>query len=176
MRFPKGSNDLKQGTPRVCITTKGSYTWNKGSYTWNNRRLFFRFKSSPVYIVPQMPHMYLPEHIETRATEMEMKGGYSAVKLLEHDKSNDTMMGGSPFGKNESLMERIRDLHVPLGLVSRRYPPSGKRGDESDADTWLPTDIFDKLETMIFKSKSKDTRKKMVGKPAQRTLKKYLDK
>ena len=135
--------------------------------------------------------MYLPEHIETRATKMEMKGGYSAAKLLEHDKDRDTMFGGSPedsrfqrnlgsstnigAGKNESLLERIRDLHVPLGLVSRRYPPSGKRGDERDADTWLPTNIFDKLETMIFKSKSKNTRKNLV-KGNQRTLKKHLDK
>jgi len=124
-----------------------------------------------------MPNMYLPEHIETRTNENEMKGGYSAAKLLEHDKSNDTMMGGGPFGKNESLLERIRDLHVPLGLVSRRYPPCAKRGDERDADTWLPTDIFEKLETMIFKSKSKDTRKNLVkGKPPQRTLKKHLNK
>ena len=138
-------------------------------------------------------YMYLPEHIETRATEMEMKGGYSAAKLLEHDKDRDTMFGGSPEDsrfqrnlgsytnigthKNESLLERIRDLHVPLGLVSRRYPPCAKRGDERDADTWLPTDIFEKLETMIFKSKSKDTRKNLVkGKPPQRTLKKHLDK
>lgn len=124
-------------------------------------------------------YMYLPEHIETRANENEMKGGYSAAKLLEHDKDRDTMMGGSPAGthKNDSLLERIRDLHVPLGLVSRRYPPCAKRGDERDADTWLPTDIFEKLETMIFKSKSKDTRKNLVkGKPPQRTLKKYLDK
>lgn len=123
--------------------------------------------------------MYLPEHIETRVNEMEMKGGYSAAKLLEHDseKSKDTMFGGSPFGKNESLLERIRDLHVPLGLVSRRYPPSGKRGEESDADTWLPTETFEKLESLIFKSKSKDTRKRMVaGKPAQRTLKNHLNK
>jgi hypothetical protein len=125
--------------------------------------------------------MYSPEHIETRANDMEMKGGYSATKLLERDKERDkdTMMGGSPAGthKNESLMERIRDLHVPLGLVSRRYPPCAKRGDERDADTWLPTDIFDKLETMIFKSKSKDTRKNLVkGKPAQRTLKNHLNK
>ena len=123
--------------------------------------------------------MYLPEHIETRANDMEMKGGYSATKLLERDKERDTIFGGSAAGthKNESLMERIRDLHVPLGLVSRRYPPCAKRGDERDADTWLPTDIFDKLETMIFKSKSKDTRKNPVkGKPAQRTLKKHLNK
>ena len=148
-------------------------------------------------------YMYLPEHIETRATEMEMKGGYSAAKLLERDKDRDTMFGGSPedsrfqrnlgspedsrfkrnlgsstnigADKNESLLERIRDLHVPLGLVSRRYPPSGKRGDERDADTWLPTNIFDKLETMIFKSKSKNTRKNLV-KGNQRTLKKHLDK
>ena len=128
--------------------------------------------------------MYLPEHIETRVNEMEMKGGYSAAKLLEHDseKSKDTMFGGGAAGtgthhKNESLLERIRDLHVPLGLVSRRYPPSGKRGEESDADTWLPTETFEKLESLIFKSKSKDTRKRMVaGKPAQRTLKNHLNK
>ena len=135
--------------------------------------------------------MYLPEHIETRTNENEMKGGYSATKLLERDKDRDTMFGGSPedsrfqrnlgsstnigADKNESLLERIRDLHVPLGLVSRRYPPSAKRGDERDADTWLPTDIFDKLETMIFKSKSKDTRKNLV-KGNQRTLKNHLNK
>ena len=123
--------------------------------------------------------MYLPEHIETRTNENEMKGGYSAAKLLENGKTQekDTIFGGSPFGKNESLMERIRDLHVPLGLVSRRYLPCAKRGDERDADTWLPTDIFDKLESLIFKSKSKDTRKNLVkGKPAQRTLKNHLNK
>jgi hypothetical protein len=123
--------------------------------------------------------MYSPEHIETRTNDYEMKGGYSATKLLERnsDKNKDTMFGGSPVGKNESLLERIRDLHVPLGLVSRRYPPCAKRGEERDADTWLPTDIFDKLETMIFKSKSKDTRKNLVkGKPAQRTLKNHLNK
>lgn len=122
-------------------------------------------------------YMYSPEHIETRANENEMKGGYSAAKLLEHDKDRDTMFGGSATGKNDSLLERIRDLHVPLGLVSRRYPSCAKRGDERDADTWLPTDIFEKLETMIFKSKSKDTRKNLVkGKPPQRTLKKHLNK
>ena len=124
-------------------------------------------------------YMYSPEHIETRANDMEMKGGYSAAKLLENGKTQekDTMFGGGSTGKNESLLERIRDLHVPLGLVSRRYPPCAKRGDERDADTWLPTDIFDKLETMIFKSKSKDTRKNLAkGKTAQRTLKNHLDK
>jgi hypothetical protein len=151
---------------------------------WQPMVAMCSFKSSPVYIVLQMSHMYLPEHIETRANDIEMKGGYSAVKLLENRRTpeQDTMFGGAAgtagtLGKNESLLERIRDLHVPLGLVSRRYPPSGKRGDESDADTWLPTDIFDKLESLIFKSKSKDTRKRMVaGKSAQRTLKKHLNK
>jgi hypothetical protein len=127
--------------------------------------------------------MYSPEHIETRTNENEMKGGYSAAKLLERDsdKDRDTMFGGGSTNigahKNESLMERIRDLHVPLGLVSRRYAPCIKRGEERDADTWLPTDIFDKLESLIFKSKSKDTRKNLAkGKSAQRTLKNHLNK
>lgn len=103
-----------------------------------------------------MPHMYSPEHIE--------KAGYSAAKLLENVSNRDSMYGGSRDGHtHESLLERIKDLQVPIGLVSRRYVPSGKC-EETDYVTVLDKHIFDNLETMIFKRSSKDTRKNLGAK------------
>ena len=102
-----------------------------------------------------MPHLYSPEHIE--------KAGYSAAKLLENvsNRNSDAMYGGGDGQSHESLLERIKDLQVPIGLVSRRYTPSGKC-EETDYVTVLDKHIFDNLETMIFKGKgSKDTRKNL---------------
>ena len=104
-----------------------------------------------------MPHMYSPEHIE--------KAGYSAAKLLENvsNRNSNAMYGGS-VQTHESLLERIKDLQVPIGLVSRRYVPSGKC-EENDYISVLDKHIFDNLETMIFKGKgSKDTRKNLETK------------
>jgi hypothetical protein len=113
-----------------------------------------------------MPHLYSPEHIE--------KAGYSAAKLLENvsNKGLNAMYGGG-VQTHESLLERIKDLHVPIGLVSRRYTPSGKC-EETDYVTVLDKHIFDNLETMIFKGNgkgSKDTRKNLNGKDSKRTRK-----
>ena len=118
-----------------------------------------------------MPHLYSPEHIE--------KAGYSAAKLLENVSNRDSngMYGGGDGHVNESLLERIKDLQVPIGLVSRRYVPSGKC-EENDYVTVLDKHIFDNLETMIFKGNgkgkgkgSKDTRKNLNGKDSKRTRK-----
>jgi hypothetical protein len=117
-----------------------------------------------------MPHLYSPEHIE--------KAGYSAAKLLENvsNRNYDAMYGGDdghvhPKGQtHESLLERIKDLQVPIGLVSRRYVPSGKC-EETDYVTVLDKHIFDNLETMIFKRSSKDTRKNLGTKDSKRTRK-----
>jgi hypothetical protein len=121
-----------------------------------------------------MPHLYSPEHIE--------KAGYSAAKLLENVSNRDSnaMYGGGDDGDNhpngqthESLLERIKDLQVPIGLVSRRYAPSGKC-EETDYVTVLDKHIFDNLETMIFKGNgkgSKETRKNLNGKDSKRTRK-----
>jgi hypothetical protein len=102
--------------------------------------------------------MYSPEHIE--------KAGYSAAKLLENvsNRNYDAMYGGSrDVQTHDSLLERIKDLQVPIGLVSRRYVPSGKC-EETDYVTVLDKHIFDNLETMIFKKSSKDTRKNLSTK------------
>jgi hypothetical protein len=77
------------------------------------------------------------------------------------NKGSDAMYGGGDWHTHESLLERIKDLQVPIGLVSRRYVPSGKC-EETDYVTVLDKHIFDNLETMIFKGKgSKDTRKNL---------------
>lgn len=112
-----------------------------------------------------MPHLYSPEHIE--------KAGYSAAKLLENvsNRNSNAMYGGGDDGHvHESLLERIKDLQVPIGLVSRRYVPSGKC-EETDYVTVLDKHIFDNLETMIFKRSSKDTRKNLETKDIKRTRK-----
>ncbi len=100
--------------------------------------------------------MYSPEHIE--------KAGYSAAKLLENVSNRDSnAMYGGDGRAHESLLERIKDLQVPIGLVSRRYTPSGKC-EETDYVTVLDKHIFDNLEKMIFKRSSKDTRKNLGAK------------
>jgi len=108
--------------------------------------------------------MYSPEHID--------KAGYSAAKLLENvsNRGLNAMYGGGHVQTHESLLERIKDLQVPIGLVSRRYVPSGKC-EETDYVTVLDKHIFDNLETMIFKRSSKDTRKNLGTKDSKRTRK-----
>jgi len=107
---------------------------------------------------------YSPEHIETHIEEYNSKGGYSAAKLLESSEQlkhsdNSVITGGAP-APDSSLMDKIRDLHIPLGLISRRYPSkfNSKRNDLCDANC-LDSNIFEELESMIFHKKRTDTRK-----------------
>jgi hypothetical protein len=99
---------------------------------------------------------YSPEHIETRVNEYEAKGGYSAAKLLENQR-HGTMVGGAASNTNDSLFDKLRNLQVPLGLVSRRYPSKARHNNE-DA-TFLDSKIFEELESMIFHNKKTGTRK-----------------
>ena len=99
---------------------------------------------------------YSPEHIETRVNEYEAKGGYSAAKLLENQR-HGTMVGGAASNTHDSLFDKLRNLQVPLGLVSRRYP-SKARHNNVDA-TFLDSKIFEELESMIFHNKKTGTRK-----------------
>lgn len=107
-----------------------------------------------------MTHLYNPEHIETRfisdEEKYDAKGGYSAAKLLEN---NSFIIKGG--GGAASLMERLKNLYIPLGLVSRRYPPKIHHSVEKSEDKCLDPTIFKELETLIFsnKMKTKDTRK-----------------
>ena len=104
---------------------------------------------------------YSPEHIETRVNEYEAKGGYSAAKLLENQR-HGTMVGVAANNTHDSLFDKLRNLQVPLGLVSRRYP-SKARHDNVDADdketAFLDSKIFEELESMIFHNKKTGTRK-----------------
>ena len=104
---------------------------------------------------------YSPEHIETRVNEYEAKGGYSAAKLLENQR-HGTMVGGAASNTHDSLFDKLRNLQVPLGLVSRRYPSKARHNntDTDDKETaFLDSKIFEELESMIFHNKKTGTRK-----------------
>lgn len=106
-----------------------------------------------------MTHQYNPEHIETRFASEEKydaKGGYSAAKLLEN---NAFIIKGG--GGAASLMERLKNLYIPLGLVSYRYPPKIHHSVEKSEDKCLDPTIFSELAALVFRNKTKttDTRK-----------------
>lgn len=103
---------------------------------------------------------YSPEHIETSVNDYEAKGGYSAAKLLESQR-HGTMVGGAAINTHDSLFDKLRNLQVPLGLVSRRYPSKARHNtDMDDKETaFLDSKIFEELESMIFHNKKTGTRK-----------------
>ena len=105
---------------------------------------------------------YTPEHIETSHFENdyqethESKGGYSVAKLLEQ---RGGQMGGSVGGSvgggsSESLMSRIKDLYIPVGLVTRHYPNPIQRRKEMTNGKCISDDIMTELENLIYKNKS----------------------
>jgi hypothetical protein len=102
---------------------------------------------------------YSPEHIETKIDEYEQKGGYLATKLLDnyYANSDNTIVGG---GNRNSLMEKIQDLYIPLGLVSRRYSANRCNNTNDECNGCLDSHIYEELEAMVFnKKKNTDTRK-----------------
>jgi hypothetical protein len=114
--------------------------------------------------------MYTPEHIETSHFENdyqerhESKGGYSVAKLLEQrggqiggslNESNERSVGG---GSSESLMSRIKDLYIPVGLVTRHYPNPIKKRNETTKGKCISEDLMTKLEDLIYKNKSTENK------------------
>ena len=97
---------------------------------------------------------YTPEHIETSHFENdyeethESKGGYSVAKLLEQ---RGGQIGG---GSSESLMSRIKDLYIPIGLVTRHYPTPIQKRNETTNVKCISEDMMKKLEDLIYKNKS----------------------
>jgi hypothetical protein len=101
---------------------------------------------------------YTPEHIETSHFENdyeekhESKGGYSVAKLLEQ---RGGQIGG---GSSESLMSRIKDLYIPIGLVTRHYPTPIKKRNETTKGKCITEDLMTKLEDLIYKNKSTENK------------------
>lgn len=100
---------------------------------------------------------YTPEHIETSHFENdyqethESKGGYSVAKLLEQRGGG---IAGQIGGSSESLMSHIKDLYIPIGLVTRHYPNPIQRRKEMTSDKCISEDIMTELENLIYKNKS----------------------
>ena len=103
---------------------------------------------------------YSPEHIETKIDDTEQKGGYLASRLLDnyYANSDNTIVGG---GNKNSLIEKLQDLYVPLGLVSRRYYVNSCDGATNDEyKGCLDSHVYEELEAMVFnKKKNTGTRK-----------------
>lgn len=103
---------------------------------------------------------YTPEHIETSHFENdyeerhESKGGYSVAKLLEQRGGIAGQIGGS----SESLTSRIKDLYIPVGLVTRHYPTPIKKRNETTNMKCISEDLMTKLEDLIYKNKSTENK------------------
>ena len=107
---------------------------------------------------------YTPEHIETSHFENdyeethESKGGYSVAKLLEQ---RGGQIGG---GSSESLISRIKDLYIPVGLVTRHYPNPIKKRNETTNVKCISEDLMTKLENLIYKNKSTENKTMKIEK------------
>ena len=104
---------------------------------------------------------YTPEHIETSHFENdyqethESKGGYSVAKLLEQRGGG---IAGQIGGSSESLMSHIKDLYIPVGLVTRHYPTPIKKRNETTNMKCISEDLMTKLEDLIYKNKSTENK------------------
>ena len=102
---------------------------------------------------------YTPEHIETShfdndyEEKHESKGGYSVAKLLEQ---RGGQIGGG--GGGGSLMARIKDLYIPVGLVTRHYPTPIQKRTETTKGKCISEDLMTKLEDLIYKNKSTENK------------------
>jgi hypothetical protein len=105
---------------------------------------------------------YSPKNIETAYFEndyedkYESKGGYSVAKLLEQ---RNGIIGG---GGNESLMSRIKDLYIPVGLVSRQYARPINKHKDTYTGKCVSEEIINELENLIFKGKSSEKQTKKL--------------
>ena len=117
---------------------------------------------------------YTPEHIETShfnneyEEKHESKGGYSVAKLLERrgGGSHAGQIGGG-VGSSESFMSRIKDLYIPLGLVTRHYPNPINKINETTKGKCVSEDIMTKLEDLIYKNKSTESKTIKLDKPEE---------
>ena len=95
------------------------------------------------------------------------------------NEEREIMLGGARIASSshESLLDKVRNLHVPLGLVSRRYPSKLQHHAHEDCNAkLLDLNIFTELESMIFYNKKTGTQKNLKVDKHQKTFKKYLDK
>lgn len=120
---------------------------------------------------------YAPEHIETSYFEndyqdtYESKGGYSVAKMLEQ-RAGDGQMGGSlnesvGGGLSESLMSRIKDLYIPLGLVTKHYATPISKTVEKTKGKCITEEIMTELENLIYKNKPTEIKTRKQEKPEE---------
>ena len=113
---------------------------------------------------------YTPEHIETSHFENdyqethESKGGYSVAKLLEQRGGGIAGQIGGGGGSSESLISRIKDLYIPVGLVTRHYPNPIKKRNETTNVKCISEDLMTKLENLIYKNKSTENKTMKIEK------------
>jgi len=51
-------------------------------------------------------------------------------------------------------MSRIKDLYIPIGLVTRHYPTPIQKRNETTNVKCISEDMMKKLEDLIYKNKS----------------------
>lgn len=91
----------------------------------------------------------------TEQKEDLIKGGYSAyelLKVLEQEKRPNIITGGgvSDLVVPDGLKERIKDLHIPVGLVTKHYYPIVGGSYTHDVDMSIPKHIIEQLEANVF--------------------------
>lgn len=89
-----------------------------------------------------------------------IKGGYSAYELLktiENDYKPSLIEGGgidtNSIAVSDGLKEKLKDLHIPVGLVTKHYRPIVGGYYTHDVDTPIAKNIIESLESQVFVSK-----------------------
>ncbi len=124
---------------------------------------------------------------EEKADEEKLiKGGYSAYELLktiENEYKPSLIEGGgidiNSLAVSDALKEMLKDLHIPVGLVTKHYRPIVGGHYTHDVDTPIAKNIIESLESQVFVSKHSNggTRKnENVNNSAKKTRKNTIEK
>ncbi len=105
-------------------------------------------------------------HENESESEGGLRAGYSAYDLIDEKPISTDYIGGGIIYP-DSLKEKLKELQVPLGLVTRFTPNRINLIKQNGGDNMLDNDLFNKLEREIFVEntggktrKNKDTEEK----------------
>lgn len=97
---------------------------------------------------------------EVEGEEKLIKGGYSAYELLKtiENEYKPSLIEGGGIDTNslvvsDGLKEMLKDLHIPVGLVTKHYRPIVGGHYTHDVDTPIAKNIIESLESQVFVSK-----------------------
>ena len=104
--------------------------------------------------------------------DLMMRGGYSAYELIDEKYIKDIGIqggGSAAIVFPDSLKEKLKELQVPLGLVTRFTPNRINLVKQSGGDI-IDADLYNKLETAVIIERSDRGTRKTSGIDAKRVV------